>query len=470
MAQLEYSRPAIALNRFGLGARPGDQAPDRPMAWVLDQLERYETLPAEANVHAEGNRLVAESRVRLAEVGAEMPDAKRSAIVEAKRAVRRDFGEEAYAAYRDAVDARVRTALVTETPFLERIVHFWSNHFCISADDGVLSALALPYENEAIRPHVMGRFEDMLFAVARHPAMLIYLNQDRSIGPNSLAAKRARNRDEDRDRGLNENLAREIMELHTLGVRSGYSQADVTEFAKALTGWTAGGLDARGKGGARLAFAFRDGQHEPGDRRIMGKTYRAAGEEQAAAILSDFAAHPATARFVATKLARHFAGDEPPPALVERLEAKFLESGGRLPALYRVLAESEECWAPQPLKFKPPWEWTLSAMRALDREKIEGIAFAQVFDELGQAVWRPKSPAGWSDQAAQWIGADALMRRIGVAQRLADSQPDKGDTVALAGQLLPASLKPETTLQLERAESLASSLALLLVSPEFMRR
>jgi len=274
--------------------------------------------------------------------------------------------------------------------------------------------------------------------------------------------------------GLNENLAREIMELHTLGVRTGYSQADVTEFARALTGWTVSGLGrgpaARLIGGSPGQFQFAALLHEPGGRTIMGKRYDEEGEAQARAVLLDLAASPATAKHIATKLARHFAGDDPPPAVVERLSKAYLASGGDLPTVYRTLIQSPEPWAPKPLKFKNPWEWTVSALRAVGSNELDPKMAAGVLRQLGQPTWQPGSPAGWDDIAASWAGPDALVRRVEVAQRIGAKAASTIDARNLAEKLFPQSLSDATRTAIARAESPADGLALLLVSPEFVRR
>jgi uncharacterized protein (DUF1800 family) len=359
-------------------------------------------------------------------------------------------------------------------------VHFWANHFAISIDKLPVLALGGAFELEAIRPHVLGRFEDMMLAAERHPAMLLYLDQANSIGPGSVAARRVAQRPDARQRGLNENLAREVMELHTLGVRSGYTQADVTEFARALTGW-----GVAGRGGPRAAamrvtdqapaqaqtgFEYHPALHEPGARVVLGRTYEDSGERQAGAILHDLATAPATARHIAFKLARHLVADDPPPALVQRLAAAFERSGGDLPAVYRVLVESPEAWASAPAKFKTPWEWAVSSLRALGRREMPAMQVAALMNQLGQPTWRPGSPAGYDDVAATWAAPDALLRRVEVAQRIASQAGDRVDARALAPQLLPGAVSAETTAALARAESPGSALALLLVSPEFMRR
>ncbi|MBW8754388.1 MAG: DUF1800 domain-containing protein, partial [Sphingomonadales bacterium] len=362
--------------------------------------------------------------------------------------------------------------LASDAPFVERMVHFWANHFAISADKLVVIPFAGAFEAEAIRPHVLGRFEDLLLAVERHVAMQLYLDQAQSIGPNSMLAGIAAQRNPQRKAGLNENLAREIMELHTLGVRTGYSQADVTEFARALTGWSTGGLGraAQRFGGEPGTFVFRPAMHEPGTRVVMGKRYDQPGEAQGRAILHDLAAAPATADQIATKLARHFVSDTPPPALIERLSAAFRDSGGDLPTLYRALIEAPEAWAPEPAKFKTPWEWLVSSLRGIGMREIGDMQVAPVMQQLGQPVWRPGSPAGFDDIAASWAAPDALVRRVEVAQRVALRVGDRLDARAIAPRLLPGVLSGETGQAIARAESPPTGLALLLVSPEFQRR
>jgi uncharacterized protein (DUF1800 family) len=305
--------------------------------------------------------------------------------------------------------------------------------------------------------------------------MLVYLDQAKSVGPNSVLASRARARKAPRVPGLNENLAREIMELHTLGVRTGYTQADVTEFARALTGWTVGGI-GRGPGSRMLGqsapgeFQFAEMIHEPGSRTIMGRRYAQDGEAQARAVLIDLAASPATAKHVATKLTRHFAGDDPPPAMVDRLTQTYLRTGGDLPTIYRAIVDSPEAWAPQPVKFKTPWEWSVSAFRAVGQKQVEGQAAAALLNQLGQPTWRPGSPAGFDDVAASWAAPEALMLRVEAAQRIAERAGSTVDARRLAEQLFPGSLSEGTRTAIARAESPTEGLALLLVSPEFVRR
>lgn len=459
---------AIALNRFGLGARPGDPVPADPKRWLLDQLASYQpksaafdALPDAADTlkaYYAGKREA--RRAKADEADTDGTDARKR---------RQAAQNQVRALYRDGVSARVESALQTDTPFAERLVHFWSNHFCVSADNARTTAYIAAFERDAIRPHILGRFQDMLLAVERHPAMLVYLNQNNSIGPNSVAAKRLARRRE-RTLGLNENLGREAMELHTLGVRSGYTQTDVTEFSRALTGWTVDGLGARRRV-ARLdgGFVFRPALHEPGARHIMGKVYDQQGEAQARAALVDFARSPKTGVHVATKLARHFASDTPSDALVARLATAFNDSGGDLPTVYRALIDSPETWSPRPVKFKTPWEWTISAFRGVGRRRA-GKQIAGLQKQLGQPTWKPGSPAGWDDIAASWAAPDALLRRVEWASQFGAAIGDRVDARALGPKLIPASLSPATAQQVARSESPANALALLLVSPDFLRR
>ncbi|WP_454882935.1 DUF1800 domain-containing protein [Sphingomonas oryzagri] len=472
------STGAIALNRFGLGAKPSDAAPVDPKRWLTDQFDRFDRRPPAFAALPDAGAVVKAYRerqqaMRQAASFDPSPPIGTPSIKPARSAeqiaARRDFVQETQGLYRQAVNARAQSALETEAPFIERMVHFWSNHFCISADNPQTRAFAGAFERDAIRPHVLGRFEDMLQAVEHHPAMLIYLNQIQSIGPESLAAQRAARRRPGKTRGLNENLGREIMELHTLGVRSGYSQTDVTEFARALTGWSIGAQGPQDDRGAS-EFAFRPNLHEPGSRTILGTIYPQAGEDQARAVLDDLARSPATSTHIATKLARHFAGDAPPPALVLRLADSFNKHRGDLPTLYQALIDSPEPWAPAPLKFKTPWEWAISSLRGLGRTRIGELQVAGVQNQLGQPVWKPGSPAGWDDTAASWAAPDALLRRVEFAQRLVASVGDTLDARTIGPKLMPASLNPATAEQLSRAESPGSALALLLVSPDFLRR
>jgi uncharacterized protein (DUF1800 family) len=453
----------IATNRFGLGARPDETLPSNPRAWLLAQFDRYQAMPAPWAALPHTPDIV----LAMAVTQRGLRDAAEAERQELRQAQRRDAQDH----YRDAVNARATSALLTATPVVERLVHFWSNHFAVSVEKPQVLALAGAFEAEAIRPHVLGRFEDMLLAAERHPAMLFYLDQLQSIGPDSLAEQKAARRQPDKKRGLNENLAREAMELHTLGVRSGYTQNDVTEFARALTGWGIGGLRPNpAESEPQGRFFFRTQLHEPGVRTILARRYDQEGEAQAVAILQDLARASATAHHVATKLACHFVADAPEPALVNRLAEAFLRSGGDLPAVYRVLFESPEAWRAPAAKFKTPWEWLISSLRGLGYEDDGRLMYAPLLNQLGQAVWRPGSPAGYDDTASAWAAPDALVRRVEMAQRLAARVGDKLDARVLAPKLLGEAAQASTLDAITHAESAQTALALLLVSPDFQRR
>nr|WP_315384480.1 DUF1800 domain-containing protein [uncultured Sphingomonas sp.] len=495
---------SIALNRFGLGARPDEDPGAEPRAWLAQQLDRYVAAPPPIAGQPASDTLVAQFAAYREQISQLRKSAQPAATVAAPpmssrpagamaplvpqpplvqtgddpaEALRKQFGQQSRALYNDAVTARALAALQSPAPFAERLVHFWANHFAVSGDKMEVTNLAGAFEFEAIRPHVMGSFRDMLFAVERHPAMLLFLDQAVSVGPNSPLAVRASNRPNvRRNLGLNENLARETLELHTLGVRTGYSQADVTEFARALTGWTIAGFGRgpvakfTGRTGRQGDFVYADALHEPGARTILGQQWPQVGEAQAAAVLDHLATHPATARHIATKLARHFAGDDPPPKLVARLEANFRKTGGDLPSLYRTLIASPECWVPAPVKFKSPWEWSISAMRAVGTQQLQPNAVPGLMNQLGQPVWKPGSPAGWDDVTGAWAGPDAVLRRVEAAERMAQRTRDQIDPRARAAAMFPDALSPATAQAIARAESNSQGVALLLVAPEFLRR
>jgi uncharacterized protein (DUF1800 family) len=470
---------AIALNRFGLGARPGDTPPADPKAWLTDQLKNFDPRPpaiAAAPTRAAVAGHLADYLDELRDMR-QQAGGKAQADTDQKQAmqtVKKDQRQAGRADYLALAGARATAALTSPTPFAERLTHFWANHFAVSADKLTVVGLSGLLEFEAVRPNLMGKFSDMVLAVEQHPAMLLYLDQAQSVGPDSVVGQRVAARGA-RKVGLNENLAREIMELHTLGVRTGYTQADVTEFARALTGWTVSGI-GRGPGARLLGigdnpgeFVFLPAVHQPGARTIVGKSYDQQGEAQARAVILDLCTSPATATHIATKLARHFAGDAPPPALIQRLSADFRRSGGDLPSLYRTLIASPEIWAAPEAKFKTPWDWMISSGRGLGLKEMQGQQVVGLMQQLGQPVWRPGSPAGYDDLDASWAGPDALVRRVEAAERLAARAPTL-DARALAPQLLPGTLNPATAQAIARADSPAQATALMLVAPEFMRR
>lgn len=463
---------AIAATRFGLGARPGELAGigGDARGWLLAQIrpagaDQPQAQPATAARRIQDFRAYRMDQRAARQGGDEETSPGRDPVQIAARMIRDG----------PAVDflARARLAATTPAGFRERWAMFWANHFTVSGVKLVTATVAGPFEHEAIRPRVFGRFEDLLISSTMHPGMLLYLDQAQSVGPNSQAAAFLKRRPQAAQRlgvggGLNENLAREILELHTVGVDGDYAQADVTEFARALTGWSVGGLreaeDRRGR------FVFRTATHEPGARTIMGRAYRDEDVMQAGAILKDLAAHPATARHLARKIARHFVADDPSPALVARLETAWLASHGDLAVVARALVEAPEAWEPTPLKLKTPYEFLVSSWRAIGGQPGAIEHLSQPLTALGQRPYSPPSPKGWDDVAATWAAPDAIVKRMAWAEGFSAVVAGELDTDAVAAGALGARLSPAAQKAVARAESREEALSILLMAPEFQRR
>ncbi|MEN8373973.1 MAG: DUF1800 domain-containing protein [Gemmatimonadota bacterium] len=406
---MPFADPALrALNRFGLGARPGERGRlEDPGRWLRGQLDggapklRGE-LPSGDEIGAVIRGLREAQRAR-----------DQDALRERRREIRRIVGLEAVA----TLSARVSS----ERPFVERLVAFWSNHLCVSVQgEPAVLPMAGMYEREVIRPHVLGRFEDMVLASARHPAMLIYLDNAQSIGPESRAGRMTARRGN--ARGLNENYARELLELHTLGVDGGYAQEDVVELARVLTGWGAQGV-GRGRGPrvgpetTAPAFRFAPPLHEPGAKTVLGVRYREGGVGEGEAVIRDLCRHPSTARFLAGKLVRHFVADDPPAAAVDQVAAVFADSGGDLRETALALVDLDEAWDPANRKFRTPQDWLVAVLRVLGakdtpREVVEALR------QLRHTLWAPGAPKGYGDTRREWADPDALMNRAELARSI----------------------------------------------------
>ena len=338
---------------------------------------------------------------------------------------------------------------------------FWTNHFAVSVAKGNVRVLAGALEREAIRPHVLGRFADMLKAVEQHPGMLIFLDNQGSIGPNSPAGLRG-------GKGLNENLAREAMELHTLGADAGYSQQDVTSFAEALTGWSFrppnSGMPDAG------VFTFFPERHEPGAFTVFGKTYPAGGVAQGEEVLADLARHPATARHISWKLAAHFIADDPPDAAVRRLENAFRASDGDLAVVAQAVLDAPEAWDPKLRKVKTPYEFVLSTVRLRPDLLDDQMLLQQAFNALGQRLFEPPSPKGWPDEAAAWLAPHSFKERLDWATLVSERHPPTENPVEIADAAFGELLSKETRQEIARADTAAQGLTILLMSPEFQRR
>jgi uncharacterized protein (DUF1800 family) len=358
--------------------------------------------------------------------------------------------------------AKLQRGIIADCGFAERLVVFWSNHFCISANKGGPARMwAGSFEREAIRPYVLGRFGDMLKAVEQHPAMLFFLDNQQSLGPDSRAGK-------NRNRGLNENLAREILELHTLGVGGGYTQDDVTSLANIITGWTyAGRLGQLGEPGS---FVFNANAHQPGAQRVMGKIYDAAGVAQGETVLADIARHPSTAKFIAAKFARHFVTDDPPSALVARLADVFAKTDGDLKALATALVDSDDAWKAPLSKMRSPYEFLVATGRLLVQVPNDPGRYIGALNTLGQPLWAPAGPNGFPDSNAAWAAPEGIKLRLDISAQIASRLADGIDPRDLLELVAADAASSETRRIIERAESRQQALALLLMSPEFQRR
>jgi uncharacterized protein (DUF1800 family) len=465
---------SIATNRFGLGATPGQIAAvaTDPKNWLLSQLRNpraalmsnigLQTSTQAYAAFAEYTR--ARREQRAAAPGAPMQEALDPQV--AQRIL--GLGTRTMAG---EIEARMTHAITTPAPFLERWVLFWSNRLTMAAKSLQTIFYAGPYEREAIRPHVLGSFPSLLKSACLHAGMLVYLDQVRSFGPNAPGAMMAQNRR--REVGLNENLAREILELHTLGPNGGYSQGDVTEFARALTGWTIQTPRAGNGAGQAATFGeviFRDGLHEPGPRTLMGKVFPQTGRAQALAILDWLAEQPQTARNIANAVAIHFVSDTPPQSLVTRLEQNFLATKGDLTVLAQTLINSPEAWTPTPSKFKSPNDFLLSTLRASDTKTVSMAGLRSTFEQLGQSPFRAPSPKGWPDTATHWAAPDAILKRVDWSNLAAEVIAPKMAPITFAEAALGASLTPQTRTAISRAGDARQGIVLALMSPEFQRR
>ncbi|MES2860995.1 MAG: DUF1800 domain-containing protein [Pseudomonadota bacterium] len=473
---------AIALTRFGLGAGAGeiDTVSADPTGWLDAQIRpdgaplpqgEFETSSARVQSFLDYQGAARQARGMTREAGADAgagADPAAQAAFDARRASRRDLTQDTAQEFL----ARADLGATTPAGFAERWALFWANAFTVSATKFQSAVFMGQYEREAIRPHVFGRFDDLTVAAETHPAMLLYLDQAQSIGPNSPAGER-------RQAGLNENLAREILELHTVGTDGGYSQADVTEFARALTGWSIpnnrdGSTGRSGRAqqmGApsRDGFVFRANVHEPGARTVMGRSYAEGGVGQGEAILRDLANRPETARRLSRNIARHFVADDPPAGLVARLEAAWTGSNGDLAQVARALISSPDAWDPRPTKIKTPYDFIVSSHRALGTRPRRPQPLQQALIQMGQPAFSAPSPEGWPDTVGDWAGPDALVKRMNWAKTVGETAQTSDPDAVAAGALGPR-LSDRSRLAIARAESRPEALTLFLMSPEFQRR
>ena len=423
---------AHALIRFGLGRRGNEALPDDPAAWLRGQLTGPDRGPPGPSL-ADGFAALRQDREDKPPPGTP----RRTGVL-----------------FKGEVTALVTQALTTPTPFRERLVRFWTNHFTVSLRGGRTGAFGGDYIRTAIRPNVTGSFASMLLAVMRHPAMLLYLDNAGSVGPNSPAGLKT-------GRGLNENLARECMELHSVSPASGYTQADVTNFARILTGWSVA-FDPEAPG-----FRFRPNIHEPGEITMMGQSFPP-GEDGGVAALAFLANHPATHRHLATKLVQHFVADDPPPDAVRRVANVLRDTDGDLRQAALALVDLHAAWAPLS-KLRGPQDYVLAALRAADLPADNQPDGAAIMRGLGQPLFGAPFPIGWPDRAADWAGPELMIRRVDWAYGFA-GRAAMLDPAVIADASLGPLLDADTALQIRRAGSRRDGLTLLFTSPAFQRR
>jgi uncharacterized protein (DUF1800 family) len=315
----------------------------------------------------------------------------------------------------ELMQSKLLRAAYSERQLQEVMTDFWFNHFNVFIGKGAERYLVTAYERDVIRPHALGNFRELLLATAKSPAMLWYLDNWQSVGPNSVAAARVQAgmglNPPKALQGLNENYAREVMELHTLGVNGGYTQKDVTELARVLTGWT---IEEPRRGGG---YVFREPRHEPGDKTVLGRVFHENGEREGEAALEMLARAPATARFLSTKLAQRFVSDTPPPKLVEAMTKTFLESDGDIKAVLQTMLRAPEFWdkSEYRAKVKTPLEFTVSAIRATGAEITRSQGVAEALNRMGMPLYGAQPPTGYSMRAESWVNSGALLSRMNFA-------------------------------------------------------
>ncbi len=439
--------------RFGYGVRPG--AAEASVASYLSGLKGNDPFNRQFARPSLQERI--DFYLGLQSARADERNNKRGAaprVMELEKTMRSVIGED--------MRAFLARATLSEQGFKERLVAFWADHFTVSGKEPAIMLALGAYLNEAIRPNIAGRFSHMLKAVVTHPAMLLYLDQNTSISPGSMEGKNT-------GQGLNENLAREVLELHTLGVSGSYSQDDVRQLAELFTGLS---LDESG-------FVFSTQAAEPGSEQILGKTYGSNNPalDDIFAFLDYLALNPQTANHIAAKLAVHFISEDPPSGLVAAMADTYSSSGGDLFQVYQTLLSHPASTAPPGAKAKWPTEYVVSAVRALNAgdelaqaslEDLGGVHSAMV--AMGQDLFRPSGPDGWSEAVADWITPPALAARIEWAGLLANKFGQDTDPRLLLDQVLGQTASPDLRTIVAEAESRWEGVALMLVSPQFNRR
>lgn len=431
--------PHLALHRFGFGARPDQPLPEDPLAWLDAQ-----TRGAPAALPTPADR----------DAPASLAEGYAAWIVHDANPPGRGVMSPVTRIFRGEQEAWLQHLLTSQSGFHDRLTAFWLNHFTVAqrAGFGVTTGFG-PMLRDVIRPGVTGRFADLLVAVSFSPAMLYYLDQTASVGPNSRWGKRV-------GRGLNENLAREILELHSLSPAAGYSQADVTEFARLMTGW---GVERQRE---PWGTVFRDANHEPGPKTLLGRNFPE-GRDAYEAALRMLAAHPATLRHIALRLVRHFIADDPSEPAVARITAVLTDTEGDLGEAARALIRLPEASDPALTKLRTPQDYVVALFRAGAAPDARPMLGAMAM--LGQSLWNAPQPNGWPDTAEAWAGPEPVMQRLDLAHEVA-AHFGRQDPRRIAEAVLGPMLRDETRLAVSRAGSPRDGTALLLISPEMQRR
>jgi len=520
------------LNRLGFGAMPRDVERVRRIGLdkYIDQQLRPETIPDDGmaarlarldtltlNSHelAEDYFMPAQMAQRRAkQQAASQPPESATDKRQARTPEQMQLMQAQRQVFTDLAQQKILRAVYSERQLNEVVVDFWFNHFNVFAGKGLTRNYLTAYERDAIRPHVLGKFRDLLEATAKSPAMLFYLDNWQSAAPEGArtADPSTRHRvappnprrpfgrpgqigtpprqrtvadlppkpQDKRPRGLNENYARELMELHTLGVDGGYTQKDVQEVARAFSGWTI--ANPRQGGG----FVFDPRMHDDGEKIVLGHKIKAGGgEHDGEEVLDILASHPSTAHFVATKLVRRFVSDEPPPSLVERTAERFRETKGDIREVVRTIVTSREFFAPEAYraKVKTPFEFVASAVRATEADSINAMPLVQTLRELGMPPYQCQPPTGYADRADAWVNTGALLNRMNFAVALTEGRvrgvhapvPPGSESINAArdeivDRVLAGDLSSSTRETVAKASRPSQAVALLLGSPEFQRR
>jgi uncharacterized protein (DUF1800 family) len=522
---------AHVLNRLGFGPAPGDIERVRTIGLdkYIDQQLRPESLADERMTsRLAGLDTLARSSRELADdyfLPAQMerrrtqqqPASQPAETATDKRDMRTPAQLELMQGQRrvmtDLAQQKILRAVYSDRQLNEVMVDFWFNHFNVFAGKGQTRNYLTEYERDAIRPHVLGKFRDLLGATAESPAMLFFLDNWQSAAPEGAPTSASNDRRNERvnprrpfgrpgqigvpprrrtiadlpptaqnrrPRGLNENYARELMELHTLGVDGGYTQKDVQEVARAFTGWTI--ANPRQGGG----FAFEPRMHDDGEKTVLGHKIKAGGgRHDGEQVLDILATHPSTARFIATKLARRFVADQPPQALVDRAAERFRETKGDIREVVRAIVTSPEFFADDTYraKVKTPFEFVASAVRATSADSTNAMPLVQAMRELGMPPYQCQPPTGYADRADAWVNTGALLGRMNFAVALTDGRlrglrapasllnaPTETARNTITDQVLAGDLSSSTRTTVEKASRPSQAVALLLGSPEFQRR